>query len=278
MLRSLMRNTLERMPKAINFIRNSRDLLDRNSPPIKTPWGFTFAGDEAMAQGIFEPEETAIVCKLLQDVDLLVNVGANIGFYCCQALRLDKSVIAVEPIPRNLYYLLKNIKNNGWANKAEVFPVALGSQVDILSMWGGNTGASLIKGWASNPESYVTVVPVLTLDRLLSDSLKGKQALILVDIEGAEYMMLQGASKILQNDPPPIWMIEISTTENQPAGALNPYLLKTFDLFFNNGYEAVTADSVGRKIDRTDINAVINEGASVPTYNFIFSKKINNEE
>ncbi len=67
---------------------------------------------------------------------VLVNVGANVGYYCYHALSMGKPVIAVEPNTRNLHYLLKNIQNNGWAKLAEVFPVAMGSGADILQMWG----------------------------------------------------------------------------------------------------------------------------------------------
>ena len=127
----------EPFPKVAQFYRNTRDLLDRNNPSIKTPWGFVFAGHSAMAAGTFEPSETQLVRELLQEVDILVNVGANVGYYCCHALSMGKAVIAVEPIARNLHYLLRNIHENGWSAQAEVFPVALGEEASILKMWGG---------------------------------------------------------------------------------------------------------------------------------------------
>ena len=80
-----------------------------------TPWGFSLAGHETMAAGKFYPQETRLVRDLSQEVDVLVNVGVNVGYYCCHALSLGKPVIAVEPIARNLHYLLKNICNHGWA-------------------------------------------------------------------------------------------------------------------------------------------------------------------
>ena len=49
----------------------------------------------------------------------------------------------------------------------------------------------------------VRQVPVLSLDRVLGDELVGKRAFILVDIEGAELMMLQGAFETLMHDPRP---------------------------------------------------------------------------
>ena len=270
-----MKNTIkfivENFPALALFYRNTRDLLDQRHPLRKTPWGFNFAGHDAMADGSFEPDETKVVRRLLADVDVLVNVGANVGYYCCHALSMGKPVIAVEPNTRNLHYLLKNIQNNGWAKLAEVFPVAMSSGTDILKMWGGGTGASLVKGWAAIPESYVTQVPILSLDRVLGDTLRGKKALILVDIEGAEFMMLQGANQTLMNEPRPIWMMEISTTEHQPAGTvMNPHFAKTFELFFAQGYRALTADEAAQEINQESIQQVVAGTQKLGNHNFIF--------
>ena len=271
MIKQTLKSVVERFPQAAQFYRNSRDLLDRNTPAMKTPWGFTLAGHPAMAAGSFEPEETRLVRELLQEVDVLVNVGANVGYYCCHALSLSKPVIAVEPISRNLHYLMRNIQENGWAEQAEIFPVALGAEANVLQMWGGGTGASLVNGWAGISESYVTQVPVLTLDRMLGNALEGKLALILVDVEGAEYAMLQGALKTLQHEPRPIWMMEIGSTTHQPEGvAVNPNLEATFNLFFERGYAATTADSRRVPIDAEQVRAVTKGVGEFGVHNFVF--------
>lgn len=270
-MKRIVRKALGHFPTLAQFLRNSRELLDRQSSAKTTPWGFTLAGHEAMAAGIFEPEETAVVRELLREVDVLVNVGANVGYYCCHALSLGKPVIAVEPIARNLHYLLTNIRNNGWEKQVEVFPVAAGNGTNVLQMWGGGTGASLIKGWASIPENYVTQVPVLPLDRILGDTLHDRRALILVDVEGAEYMMLQGASHAFNNNPRPIWMMEISIDEHQPAGtATNPNLKDTFEFFFDNGYRAFTADVSALEISKSDILDISVGKKRLNTHNFVF--------
>ena len=255
----------------MQFLRNSRDLYDQRMPAVKTVWGFSLAGHVEMASGTFEPEETVLVRKILQEVDVLVNVGANVGYYCCHALSMGKPVIAIEPIARNLHYLLTNIRNNGWSQQAEVFPLALGAEPDILRIWGGGTGASLIKGWASISADYVTQVPILSLDRVLGDTLEEKRALILVDIEGAEYMLLQGAIQTLSNMVKPIWLMEIAGTQNQPQGTvMNPNYEKTFELFFEHGYRAFTADSKQIEISRHDVNQVMAGTKQMEIYNFIF--------
>jgi FkbM family methyltransferase len=272
MIMQSLKRVIERFPRAAQLFRNSRDLLDRNSPTLRTPWGFTLAGGlESMAAGSFEPDETRLVRELLREVDVLVNVGANVGYYCCHALSLGKSVIAVEPIARNLHYLLRNITENDWAELAQIFPVALGRNTDVLKMWGGGTGASLVKGWAGIPESYVTQVPVLTLDRIIGSSLLGKRALILVDVEGAEYAMLQGAIETLQNAPRAIWMVEIGSTAHQPEGVkMNPYLAATFECFFKYGYSAITADRHQSLISLGDVQKVAAGRGRLASHNFIF--------
>lgn len=187
------------------------------------------------------------------------------------SVNLGKPVIAVEPNARNLHYLLKNIRDNEWANMAQVFPVALGGRTDILQMWGGGTGASLVKGWAAIPESYVTQVPVLSLDRVLGTELCGKKSLILIDVEGAELLLLQGAGKTLVNEPRPIWFVEISINEHQPEGtATNPNFLQTFEMFFNLGYRAYTADDQIREITKDNLEQILKGDFSLVTHNFVF--------
>ena len=266
-----MRNLLEYFPAVAQWLRVTRDHFDRHDPATITPWGFSLAGSEIMAGGTFEQAETVLVRELLTEADLFVNVGANVGYYCCHALSVGTPVIAVEPIARNLHYLMVNMTNNGWANRVEIFPVALGSEPSILPIWGGGTGASLIKGWASISESYVTRVPVLTLDRVLGGSIRGKKTLILVDIEGSELMMLRGALQTLENEPRPIWMVETSLTEHQPRGTLiNPYFAETFSMFFDRGYKAFPVDEIDRQFTQADVKRAILDVESLNFHNFVF--------
>lgn len=269
-IKKSLKHIVDRFPRIAQLYRNSRDLLDRNSPAIETPWGFTLAGHPIMATGDFEREETYLVRELLREVDILVNIGANVGYYCCHALSLGKPVIAVEPITRNLHYLLRNISENGWSHQAQIFPLAVGAGVDVVKMWGGGTGASMIEGWANIPNSYFTQVPVLTLDRILGSSLRDQRALILVDIEGAEYDMLQGASQTLQNSPRPIWMMEIGSTMHQPSGiTVNPNLLATFEVFHAQGYQAQTADAERAVVELATARAVQAGEMEFNTHNFL---------
>lgn len=272
MIKLILTAILNKFSRFFFILRSIRDTLDQNQPIFQTPWNFLLQGNKEMALGNFEKNETNTVRELLLEVDMMVNVGANIGYYCCHALSLGKSVIAIEPLPRNLNYLLNNICLNHWTNNVQIFPVALGNATDILNMWGTDTGASLVRGWANIPNSYVRKVPVLTLDIVLGKSLYNKKALILVDIEGSEFAMLQGAVDALNNHIRPIWMIEITLHQNQPSGIkVNPNFLRTFELFFSKGYRAFFANQVnGLEIFLKDAIDIFNNKKNITEYNFIF--------
>ena len=102
---SCLKPLVERYPVLAAVYRNYRDQAELMRSPIESPWGFKLGGNDSMARGEFEAQETKVVRDLLQEVDVLVNIGANVGYYCCHALSMGKQVIAFEPMQRNLLFL-----------------------------------------------------------------------------------------------------------------------------------------------------------------------------
>ena len=268
----ILKPLIERFPSIAMTYRQVRDARESGSEPKLTNLGFKFYGNEQMENGLFETIETNLVKKIFLKVDCVVNVGANIGYYVCQALQSNKKVFAFEPIEKNLKYLLKKIRANNWQENCEIYPVALSNKTNIVEIYGGGTGASLIKGWSGTPESYSTLVPCLTLNEVFGNRLDGYKIFVIVDIEGAENMMLQGATALLDMNPKPIWFIEISVSEHQPEGTkINPNILETFEKFWARGYEAFTADNHLRKITRAEILKIIETQIdSLATHNILF--------
>ena len=124
LLRSL-RPVVERFPQVAKAYRVYQESRQTDEDPTMSPLGFKIAGSIAAQQGVFEPTETSIVSRLLDDIDTFVNVGANVGYYCCIALNKNKPVIAFEPIASNVQLLLKNVRANGWSAPFELLPIAL---------------------------------------------------------------------------------------------------------------------------------------------------------
>ncbi len=256
---------------AYRYIKDKKDVYAK---PVATTLGFKLAGNEAMINGSFEPFETEIIKKIVPKIDIFINVGANIGYYCCLALSYGRKVIAFEPVNSNLQYLFRNIKANNWQNEIEVFPVALSDKIGLIDIYGEGTGASLVKGWANTPEDSATIVACTTLDSIIGDKYVGKQCLILVDIEGAEKFMLNGAAKLLIMHPKPIWIVEISITEHlADESKVNSNLVETFNIFYENGYDVWTADDECRSVVKDEISLIAETGINtIKTHNFIFAE------
>ena len=270
---SIIKSIVYRFPKLALAYQAMRDSSRLENEPQETPLGFKFSGNKQMVEGRFEVLETEIVREQLKNSDILINIGANIGYYCCIALDKGIPVVAFEPVDSNLKFLYANMKANAWDAGIEIFPIALSNNKGLLEIYGGGTGASLVEGGAGTSSNYKRLVPVNTLDNVLGDRFDGKSVFILVDIEGAEKEMLDGASYLLNMEPKPIWMIEITVSTHQPKGVdINPHLLSTFQIFWNAGYKAYTADSNRRLVTFEEVSNIQNGGENtLQVHNFLFS-------
>ncbi|MFH1602807.1 MAG: FkbM family methyltransferase, partial [Pseudomonadota bacterium] len=179
---------------------------------------------------------------------------------------------AFEPIALNIQYLIKNVEANHWNDSVEIFPLALSDKSGVVKIYGYGTGASLSMGWGRAHEQYPTMVMAATMDEVLGSRFLGKKCLVLVDIEGWEKKMLDGALTLLNRQPKPIWMVEITTVEHQPQGvAINPNFAATFQMFWDRGYEAWTATRMSRRIFPEEVERVVRrEQYALPTHNFLF--------
>lgn len=272
-----LKRFLDRIPSIANFRRRMslgrfelRDIYNsyfsRSLSSQVTPYGFKLIGSSsihhaAMQRGEFEPEETALFSRLFDEVDVFVDVGANVGFYTCLAKTKGIHVLAVEPMEKNLDHLFQNLSANSW-DDVEVFPLGLSGRPGVAKLYGASsTGASLIQSWAGASRLFSRTISLSTLDILLGDRFNGKELFIKIDVEGAEYSVLQGAAKTLQATPMPIWVIEVCLDEYHPNG-LNPNFAALFDLFWQHGYEARTADARNAVVTREDIERWVRAGSS----------------
>lgn len=273
MLKSIIKKILFKNKFLAKTFYHLRDelLIDRHL--YKTPWGFLMSGNNEMQSGVFEPDETKIILNLLKDVDVFINIGANIGYYCLHALNLNKYVIAIEPNEINARKLMHNVVANNFEKNIELYQVAISSKVGIESLWGSGTGASLKKGWAGNSEFHSNLVPTNTLDNIISGRFENKKILILVDVEGYEYEVLIGAKSLCNRSKAPQWIIEITTTQNQPVvNSFNAYFKDSFEELYKYGYEAHIVGKDLRQISKIEIDEINNKKLSYLYHNFYFKK------
>jgi FkbM family methyltransferase len=237
-----------------------------------TPHGFSMRGDPAVMSPGFEKEEVDWMLARLDRFDVLVDVGAHHGFYTCLVGTRGKRVVAFEPNQDNLRYLLANVAHNALEGRVQVFPVGLAAEPGVLRLYGRNTGASLRAGWNSQPENDETFVAISTLDRLAGGLDRSTRLLVKIDVEGAELGVLRGAHELLAREVPPMFLVEICLDENQKG--INPEFRKTFDMFWDAGFDARTVEH-GRRIEPADVDRWIAAGRrDFGSYNVAFVREL----
>jgi len=155
--------------------------------------------------GTHEEWEAPVFLGGLKPGMTVVDVGAHVGYYAVQAAqRVAPSgrVVAFEPDATNRELLARNIKANGCPN-VEVVAAAIGDRQGAgrLSCEVLNRGGHHFVELEGIPHLGVGTecreVPLTTLDASL-DAL-GVSAIdaLKIDVEGAEYLVWQGMSRLL---------------------------------------------------------------------------------
>lgn len=224
--------------------------------PVKTKFGFLMHTGhgryhELMADGSFEIEETELMIQLMKDADVYVDVGANIGYYVLLARSLGKHAIAIEPQIKNVKIMSASLIANKYYD-VEVYPLGLAEKPGMAKLYGASsTGASLVEGWNEQSTRVVSLIPLTTLDIIISRFVD-KKILIKVDVEGAEYNVLRGAVNAVKHLPKPKWLIEVTLNEYYPD-KINPDYQNIFDFFWKNGYKIYTANKEQRLVSPDDV-------------------------
>lgn len=264
-----MRNLIKKIPLFLYIYRYLREVYILKRKPIyRHSLGFKFVGTKEMEKGEFEAAETRFFDQLIGKRSCLINIGANYGYYVCRALSFGVPVIAVEASHQNCKILLRNVHENSFDIPFELYWFAACEHSGVASLFGNGTSASLIRGWAGEQRSHF--VPANKLDSIKNVP---ENALIWMDIEGAELSALKGSNELLMREGN-IWVIEINISEHQPVGTLiNPNLIETFKLLNNYGYNAY---SLGDKLVEISLNEIVEIETTqediLGVHNFIFAQ------
>jgi FkbM family methyltransferase len=229
--------------------------------------GYRFSGNLAMANGYYEPRETALIERILPHVDIFINAGANIGYYVCMALSMGKKAVAFEPTDQNLQFLLRNIRENGWQDSAEVYPFAVTSKPGIIEIYGGPMGASAVADFGNISRNTSRLVPAFTVDSIVANRFAQKRSLLWIDVDGFEEHVILGAGSFLSQALKPIVGMEITTEFSPDRAEAEKSRDRIFNFLWNLGYESWVIDTKMKQVrslaDVVDPNVVTN-------FNFLF--------
>ena len=188
----------------------SRRLTDRIS--LVKSMGFSIYvqdADSAVAQHVkhdaYEPNVTAVFRDRLRRGMHVLDIGANIGYYTMLSASLVQSqgsVTAIEPNPDSTRLLEASRRANSFDN-VTVFQVAAGREPGLLVMHGSYSDA-MTTAVPADATALInsTTVPCFRVDDLIART--KSIDFVKVDVQGAEYNALLGASALIKRCHPTI--------------------------------------------------------------------------
>ena len=142
--------------------------------------------------------------EVVKEGDVVLDLGANLGYYSLLAARLVGSqgkVYAFEPEPRNYRLLLKNIKLNGYSN---IIPLqkAVSDETGKVKLFlsSKDSGAHNIRDSSNRIESREFVeIEAVNLDEFFAGK-NHSVNVIKMDIEGSEPKAFLGMQRIMSEN------------------------------------------------------------------------------
>lgn len=141
--------------------------------------------------------------------DLFVDIGANLGFYCFILNRNFKRIIAVEPHPSNVEEIKKSAEAFGIRNIESVRKAVSDFDGQFPLFTSRGDSGHVLGDWMRKGEHIV--VETVTLRTLLKNF--ETVDLVKVDVEGAEWQVLEGAKPIMARIK--AWVIELHDLERR---------------------------------------------------------------
>jgi FkbM family methyltransferase len=193
--------------------------------------------------GYWEPRETLLFKRLLRPGDVVIDAGANVGWFTLLAAALvgvQGHVYAIEPWIPNIRHLRSNIVLNRFTN-VDIIEAALDSsagRADFGVPWDSGSGSLLA---ANHPRKQV--VTTCKLDDILGEMAAGQRIRLLkIDIQGTEARAFAGAARSLREHQ--IENILVEAGEVMSLQMLRDYGYRLYRVGFRRGAELKSIDTV----------------------------------
>lgn len=206
-------------------VQGSKMLLDLSDKGISK---------DLALDGIREPESTKIIPEMVKQGNIIIEIGANIGYYAFIESRLvgqEGKIYAIEPSPSNFAKLVKNIKLNNYKN-IECFQIGIGDRKTKAKMYvSTHSNLNSLFYQKNRPILRTIKINILSLDEFLKD--KSNPDFIRMDVEGYEYFILQGMKNTLKSKHPMKIFIELHPhimRKQQTTSVLNKLMENGFEI------------------------------------------------
>jgi FkbM family methyltransferase len=154
--------------------------------------------------GIWEPENTEILCSFVTGSTKFLDIGANVGYFSIVVgNRVEKGngkVIAFEPHPAMVKLIERSVQLNRLEPVVEVHGVAASDRDEVLELFypDGHIGqGSSVRHFDSQGTSVKA--PARRIDDALPLDLTVD--LVKIDVEGAELAVIRGMEGVIRRSP-----------------------------------------------------------------------------
>jgi FkbM family methyltransferase len=155
--------------------------------------------------------------------DIVIDIGAHIGLYTIissKRVGANGKVVAIEADPSNFEILKSNIKLNQLTNVTPLNYAVYSKETKVkLYLPSGESGFTkyntIMPNWINTQEKFVEV-NANTLDYLLQlNEIRQEEVnWIKIDVEGAEFEVLKGATNVLSKSKDIALLIEVHGLDN----------------------------------------------------------------
>lgn len=137
--------------------------------------------------------------------NVFIDIGANFGYYSFLLHENFQRIIAIEPHPQNVD-VLQCVKQKYGYDRVEVLNIAVSNADGKTKLYIGahSGGHSLRRNGRFIEKNNFIAVQAKTLASVIGDKIVD---LIKVDVEGAEWLVLEGAKRVLNQIDS--WLIEL---------------------------------------------------------------------
>lgn len=187
------------VPKKYDGLFERARLKYARSVVMSVPRSRDYMYDCIALMGYFEPDLTRRVKRLAGGGGLMVDVGANVGYFSLIWLATNTAnhCIAIEPSPLVIPYLKSNVEKNNLASRADIRKAAAGSKQGIVPF---TLQYKEPTGWgrfaAENESDFIIEIGVQKIDDMVSKNQTIE--FLKIDVEGGEALVIEGCQNLLE--------------------------------------------------------------------------------
>lgn len=140
---------------------------------------------------------------------LVVDVGANTGFYALIAGRCGRRVLALEPVPEVRDILARNVRANRLTGAIKISASAASDRRGRATLYMPDASHGLIETSSSLNAEFQTHASTIEVDVALLDELLPagqKVGVVKIDAEGHEASVIRGAARTIERDRPVLFV------------------------------------------------------------------------